>query len=215
MELLKRVWQAFFPPKPPVIAGYRRARERFLLPTEWNEIRAHLASDPPKVRIFFTLLFLLGCRRDELRTVSWAHLDLDAAIWTKMKTKNGKRHLLPLSSEAVALFRELQCLPNVGPYCFTGDAANGATLDTQPWSRSAVKYWWRKIRNETACPDVQIRDLRRSTASWMTMNGENIKVVQSMLDHSSLSTTQIYARLDIGSLRAALNRHAQRIFSFK
>lgn len=77
-----------------------------------------------------------------------------------------------------------------------------------------VPYHTRLVkRPKTACPDVQIRDLRRSTASWMTMHGENLKVVQSVLDHSSLSTTQIYARLDVKAVREALGRHARRIFA--
>lgn len=207
MELLKRLLVALFPPKQES-AKRNPPRERFLLPNEWTTIRQNLSDKPLHVRVYFSLLFILGCRRDELRTCSWAHLDLDAAIWHKLRTKNGKRQVLPLPPEAVALFREL---PMDRPYCFSGDTTNGNTLN-QPWSRSAVKYWWRKIRHESACQDVQIRDLRRSTASWMTMQGENLKVVQKMLDHSSLTTTQIYARLDLKSLREALNRHAKRIF---
>lgn len=203
MELLKRLYTAIFPP-PVTPPRKRTARERFLLPNEWATIRQSLDEKPLKIRVYFSLLFSLGCRRDELRTCSWAQLDLDAGIWHKLHTKNGKRHILPLSPEAVALFREL---PRKGSYVFQGSTPQ------REWSRTAVKYWWRKIRHESACPDVQIRDLRRSTASWMTMNGENLKVVQSVLDHSSLSTTQIYARLDLKSLAEALNRHAQRIFS--
>jgi integrase len=204
MELFKRLLKAFFPPTPTK----RNERERFLLPQEWIAVQSSLAHKPLKIRVFFLLIFLTGCRRDELRKCSWAQLDLDAAIWHKLETKNGKRQVLPLSPEAVALFREL---PTTGRYCFQGDLTKGATCG-QPWSRSAVKYWWRKIRHESACQDVQIRDLRRSTASWMTMEGENLKVIQKLLDHTSLSTTQIYARLDLKSLREALNRHAQRIF---
>ena len=210
MELFKRLYAACFPP-PPEPVKRNPPRERFLLPNEWAVIRGILNTMPVTPRVYFHLLFLLGCRRDELRKVSWAQLDLDAGIWHKLETKNGKRQVLPLPPEAVALFREL---PRDKPYCFSGDSTNGATLG-QPWSRSAVKYWWRKIRHASACADVQIRDLRRSTASWMTMNGENLKVVQSVLDHSSLSTTQIYSRLDIKAIREALTRHAQKIFSFK
>lgn len=206
MELWKRLVRSILPPEPAPLK--RKARERFVLPAEWLAIRKILAETPPKVRIYFSLLLLLGCRRDELRTCSWAQIDLDAGIWHKLKTKNGKRQVLPLSPEAVTLFREL---PTDSQYCFTGDQAKGGTTD-QAWSKTAVTYWWRKIRHASACPDVQVRDLRRSTASWLTMNGENLKVVQSVLDHSSLSTTQIYARLDIKAIREALGRHAQRLF---
>ena len=54
---------------------------------------------------------------------------LEAAIWHKTTTKNGTRQVLPLSPEAVALFKEL---PNRGPYCFEG------ATPQQAWSRTAV-----------------------------------------------------------------------------
>ena len=66
---------------------------------------------------------------------------------------------------------------------------------------------------EAGCHDVQIRDLRRTAASWMVQDGENLKVIQSMLHHSSVQMTgRVYAHLDQTSLRAALNRHAERVF---
>lgn len=199
MTFIRRLVTLFVPPQPK-----RIARERFVLPAEWVTIRPILAACPDKVRIFFTILFMLGCRRDELRTVRWAELDLQAGLWHKLKTKNGKRQMLPLSPEACAL---LASLPHSSPYVFSGKTM------IAPWSRTAVKYWWRKIRWASGCPDVQIRDLRRSCASWMTMHGENLKVVQTVLDHSSLSTTQIYARLDLRTVKDALARHAKRLLS--
>lgn len=186
---------------PPITT--RHPRERFLLPHEWLLIRPVLDSKPDKVRIFFTFLFLTGCRRDEARTMQWSEVDYVNGLWHKRHTKNGKRHLLPLSPESLALLR---ALPQLGPYCFTGATPH------QPWSRTAVKYWWRKIRFESGCPDIRIHDLRRSTASWMTMNGENLKVVQQTLGHSDLSVTgKVYAHLDLRSLREAMKRHAEQV----
>lgn len=201
MGFLKRLHHLFLP-----VPIKSKARERFLLPHEWAQIHPILEQKPLKVRVYFSCLLLTGARRDELRTLQWSHLDLEAGLWHKFKTKNGKRQMLPLSPEVVALF---QLLPKIGPYVFMGEREDRA------WSRTAVKYWWRKIRLKSGCPDVQIRDLRRSCASWMTMNGENLKVVQSVLDHSSLSTTQIYARLDLSTIREALNRHAKRLFPLR
>lgn len=187
----------------------RRPRERFILPHEWMTIRPQLAKCPTKVRVYFTILFLTGCRRDELRTAQWSQFELTDpanAFWHKPKGKNGKRQVLPIDREVVALLNEL---PRVGPHVFTGKT------EAHVWSRTAVKHWWRKIRWASGVPDVRIHDLRRSTASWMTMHGENLKTVQSVLDHSSLKTTEVYARLDVGATRAALRRHADRVMSVR
>ena len=55
------------------------------------------------------------------------------------------------------------------------------------------------------------RDLRRTCASWMSMHQENLITIKDILHHASVSTTQIYARTDHASLRAALTRHGERV----
>ncbi len=199
MNVLQKLVRCVVPPPHK-----RIARERFVLPTEWQAIRPVLDSKPLKVRVYFTFLLLTGCRRDEARTMTWTEVDLHEGLWHKHRGKNGKRQVLPLSPQTCTLLSDL---PRTGPYVFPGETGNVA------WSRTAVKYWWRKIRFESGCADVRIHDLRRSCASWMTINGENLKVVQTVLNHSSLQTTQIYARLDLSAVRAALVRHAERLFS--
>lgn len=186
------------------VSRKRLPRERFLLPKEWHQLRPILSQAPLKVRIYFSILLLEGCRMSELRHMQWKEIDLDAGLWHKAHTKNGRRQLLPLSDCACDLFKQL---PQLGPYVFPG------AFSDVPWSKTAVRYWWRKIRWAADCPDMRIHDLRRTTGSWLTMHGENLKIVQSVLDHSSLLTTQIYARLDIETVRAALNRHAARVMT--
>ena len=57
--------------------------------------------------------------------------------------------------------------------------------------------------------DVRIHDLRRTAASWLAINGSNLPVIQSMLDHKSLTSTQIYARLSVAPVRLALDDQAE------
>jgi len=191
---------AWMLPKP---LTKRRPRERFLLPHEWVTLRPILQEQPPKIRVYFSLLLLEGPRMSEAREMQRSHVDLSQGIWHKPTCKNGRRQILALSPTSCTL---LSGLPNRGPYFFPGESP------VVPWSRTAVEYWWRKIRKEAGCHDVQIRDLRRTTATWLSMNQENLVTIRDILHHSSLSTTQIYARADQASTRAALTRHAERMF---
>lgn len=181
----------------------RRPRERFLLPHEWARLRPILLTQPDKMRVYFSLALLEGPRRDELRLMQRAHVDLTEGIWHKPTTKNGRRQILALSQQSCELLRGLI---NEGPYFFPGETPQ------VPWSRTAVEVRWRKIRAEAGCEDVQIRDLRRTTATWLSMHQENLVTIKDILHHSSLSTTQIYARADQTATRAALTRHAARLF---
>jgi integrase len=74
-------------------------------------------------------------RPGELRRAEWSEIDLDAAEWNipaeKMKMNNA--HLVPLSSQAVAILRELQPLTGRGKYVFP---CHRTTL--RPMSENAV-----------------------------------------------------------------------------
>lgn len=63
---------------------------------------------------------LLFVRPGELRAMEWAELDLDAAQWRipAQRMKMREEHVVPLSSQAVAILRELQPLTGRGRYCF-------------------------------------------------------------------------------------------------
>jgi integrase len=63
---------------------------------------------------------LLFVRPGELRAMEWAELDLDAAEWRipAHRMKMREAHVVPLSTQAVAILRELQPLTGRGRYCF-------------------------------------------------------------------------------------------------
>jgi len=63
---------------------------------------------------------LLFVRPGELRAMEWAELDLNAAQWRipAHRMKMREEHVVPLSSQAVAILRELQPLTGRGRYCF-------------------------------------------------------------------------------------------------
>lgn len=81
----------------------------------------------PITRAALALGALLFQRPGELRHAEWAEMDLDAGMWTipsgRMKrTKQAKAlgspHLVPLSTQAVAILRELEPLTGAGRFVF-------------------------------------------------------------------------------------------------
>lgn len=72
--------------------------------------------------IAIELLMLTFVRTTELRAATWGEFDLGNSVWTipasRMKIKNAGDHVVPLSSQAVILLRELREIvgtPKVGP----------------------------------------------------------------------------------------------------
>lgn len=178
------------------------SRSRFLEQTEIERLLNSLSLAPLKLRVFLQLTLFTGCRRGEARLAKWEHINFTNQLWTKPRTKPGRWHVVPLTSQSVKALRQLT---RTSPWIFPG-------MNGKPWSASAVEKAWGKFRQKIGLSDVRLHDLRRTAASHMVINGENLTVVQQMLDHASLQPTSIYARLNVATLARALQANADRFF---
>ena len=59
----------------------------------------------------------------------------------------------------------------------------------------SLYYPWHRIRCRAGLPDVRLHDLRHSFASFLVNQGVSIYVVQDLLGHTQIKTTQRYAHL--------------------
>lgn len=64
---------------------------------------------------------LVFVRPGELRTARWDDIDLDAAEWRYTVTKTKTQHVVPLSTQAVEILRELQPYTQRSAYVFPGE----------------------------------------------------------------------------------------------
>jgi integrase len=71
---------------------------------------------------------------------------------------------------------------------------------------------WQRIRKRAGVPDARIHDLRRTLGSWLAAQGQSLPLIGKALNHSNVSTTQIYARLDLEPVRDALENNAALMF---
>jgi Arm DNA-binding domain/Phage integrase family len=94
-------------------------RERVLSDAElrrvWNALQ--LASLAPQTADIVRLLILTGQRSGEVCGMARGEIDLDAATWTipKERVKNGRTHVAPLSSTALAIIAERSAVIDGGP----------------------------------------------------------------------------------------------------
>lgn len=85
---------------------------------------------------------LVFLRPGELRNAEWSEFDLDAAEWNipAHKMKMREPHLVPLSSQAVEILRELQPLTGRGQYVFPGGRS-----PKRPMSNNAINAALRRM----------------------------------------------------------------------
>ncbi|KWA79438.1 integrase [Burkholderia ubonensis] len=95
------------------------------------------------VKCALLLAPLLFVRPGELRKAEWSGFDLDKAEWRYFVTKTKTEHLVPLSTQAVAILRELHALTGQRAYVFPGRDPK------KPMSEAAINAALRRMGYDT------------------------------------------------------------------
>jgi hypothetical protein len=74
-----------------------------------------------------------------------------------------------------------------------------------------MKRAWDRIRVKAGIHDVRFHDLWRTVGSWLAGSAESLALIGKVLNHRDVSTTAIYARLNLDPVRQALERHASKM----
>lgn len=202
---LGRVWGVYAGENPT--AGVERfpevKRDRFVQPDELPRLFKALDLEPdPYVKTAFKISLLTGARIGEVVSMQWNHVSLDQALWRLPETKAGRPHLLPLPGPVLAALRELPRLEG-SPFVFPSHGKRGHLTDL---SRA-----WARLCERANLSDLRIHDLRRTLGSWLAVSGASLTLIGKVLNHSQVSTTQIYARLNLDPVRVALEANAAKM----
>ena len=190
------------------VVKYReRKRERFLSDDEFDRLGRVLnemeneGTLSPHVTAVLRLLMLTGCRRNEILTLRWSDVDLDAGELRLADTKTGAR-TVSLSPPAVKVLANLQRVPD-NPWVMPG---------RKPGERlSGIGAQWYRVRERANLEDVRLHDLRHSWASRALALGESLPMIGRLLGHSQVETTARYAHLARDSVHDAAARIAASI----
>ena len=202
---LARDWGLYAGENPATRVQFfgEESRDRFVQPQELPRLFQAIAEEPSSsIRGVLLTALLTGARRAEVLTMRWEDVSLTRAEWRIPQTKAGRPHLLPLPHALVARLRRV---PRVAenPYVFVGQNGAGHLQN--------MKRAWERIRTKAGIQDVRFHDLRRTVGSWLAGSGESLSLIGKVLNHRDVSTTAIYARLNLDSVRQALERNATKM----
>jgi len=146
-------------------------------------------------KAIFEVLYSTGARVSELVSLKINDVDLISGV-AKVMGKGRKERLLPLGEPAVlALKKYLDMRSDTSQSLFVNKRSIGLT------DRGIRMIVERHIKQSATSLKVSPHTFRHSFATHLLNRGADLRSVQELLGHSSISTTQIYTHLTIDGLK--------------
>src|SRR5262249_10446507 len=157
-------------------------------------------------RALFELAYACGLRAEELVTLEASDLDHDAEQ-LRVEGKGGKTRFLPVGEPAMAALRlylerarpELSASSHPRPEGALFLSKSGRPLGTSDVRRRLRTWAGRSVQTSPHA-------LRHSFATHLLDGGADLRSIQELLGHASVSSTQIYTRVESARLRSAYAR---------
>ena len=174
-----------------------------------------MASDPVKVRdrAILELLYATGARVSEL-----VNMDVDDLVdpeIVRLFGKGSKERLVPVGRYAQAALQSY--LVRIRPTLVLLSKGTPALFLNQRGTRLSRQSVWQIISDAATAAkierEVSPHTLRHSFATHLLEGGADVRVVQELLGHASVATTQIYTLVTVDALReiyATAHPRAQR-----
>jgi integrase len=136
----------------------------------------------PQTRHAIRLLLLTFTRKRELIEAPWIEIDMDAAEWTVAgeRMKMRKPHIVPLSRQAVAVFRELKKLAGDSRLVFPGNKVD------KPISQSSLNH----ALNEMGFGHFTPHSARSTASTELNKQGWSMDAIELQLAHVERNKTR-------------------------
>ncbi|MEC5319413.1 site-specific tyrosine recombinase XerD [Brenneria populi subsp. brevivirga] len=189
------------------------------LPKDLSEAQVDALLNAPSVdqplelrdKAMLEVLYATGLRVSELVGLTLSDVSLRQGV-VRVIGKGNKERLVPLGEEAVYWIE--QYLEHGRPWLL-----NGRTLDVMFPSNRAQQMtrqtFWHRIKHYAILASIDSEKLsphvlRHAFATHLLNHGADLRVVQMLLGHSDLSTTQIYTHVATERLKQLHQRHHPR-----
>lgn len=193
------------------VAPVRTPKQEKRLPRcmEYEEIKKLLETPPTNTwlgardRAIMETLFSTGMRVSEVVALNMSDVDFLGEV-VHIRGKGKKERIAPIGSSALQVIQQYiefrnkrsQSNPNFDAKVLFVNK-HGRRLSTRSIRRKMDKY----LKIAGLDPAISPHTLRHSFATHMLNNGADLRTIQELLGHQSLSTTQIYTHLTTRKLK--------------
>ncbi len=153
-------------------------------------------------RAVFELLYASGLRISELCNARLENIDLDDG-WIRVTGKGNKTRIIPVGARAVEAIARYLATERPALVGKRSGAEIFLSVRGRKFTRARV---WQLIKQYADLAGLEANVyphlLRHSFATHLLSNGADLRVIQELLGHADISTTEIYTHVDQRRLRA-------------
>ncbi|HEV3054007.1 MAG TPA: tyrosine recombinase XerC [Solirubrobacteraceae bacterium] len=178
---------------------------RVLKPSEVAELLDRIPATTPleiRDRALFELAYASGLRAEELVSLEVHSLDFDAES-VRVEGKGGKTRVVPFGEHARNALERY--LARARP-ALIDDRSTVALFVSRSGRRLSTSDVRRRLRTWSRHAGTHPHALRHSFATHLLEGGADVRAIQELLGHASVSTTQVYTRVESRRLRSAYAR---------
>lgn len=190
------------------------------LPEAINELQIERLLDAPDVsdelglrdRAMLEVLYATGLRVTELVTLQLSQVSIEPGV-LRVVGKGDKERLVPIGE--VALEWLSKYLNQSRPLLLQDRQATSALFVTRRGQQMTRQAFWYMIKRNAKKAGISVdslspHTLRHAFATHLLNHGADLRVVQMLLGHSDISTTQIYTHVADQRLRDLYKQHHPR-----
>jgi len=163
-------------------------------------------------RTMLELMYASGLRVSEIVSLKTVALGLNEGVVRVVNGKGGKERLVPFGAEAGDWLRRY--LQEARPVLLEGKTCQEVFVGRHTGSGLTRQAFWSIIKRYAQLADIKVplspHTLRHAFATHLLNHGADLRVVQLLLGHSDISTTQIYTHVARERLKSIHAQHHPR-----
>ncbi len=162
-------------------------------------------------RTMLEVLYASGLRVTELVTLRLSDINLRQGV-VRVMGKGSKERLVPLGEEAISWLQRY--IQEARPELLKKNLAEDAVFPSTHGKAMTRQTFWHRIKQHAQTAGIERKlsphTLRHAFATHLLNHGADLRVVQLLLGHSDLSTTQIYTHVAQHRMKALHSQHHPR-----
>ena len=200
--------------------GLRAAKQALRFPKTLSEDQVTSLLNAPNIetalglrdRTMLELMYASGLRVSEIVSLKTVALGLNEGVVRIVNGKGGKERLVPFGGEAGQWLRRY--LADARTLLLEGKTSDAVFIGRHTGSALTRQAFWALIKRYALQANIPValspHTLRHAFATHLLNHGADLRVVQLLLGHADISTTQIYTHVARERLKSIHQQHHPR-----